>query len=65
MSSKNINKGTGAGGKNTNKNGLLFEKLTDLKSEYKVISENKYHNEIEFKKNIKFIESSKKIFLNI
>ena len=27
---KIINKGTGAGGANTNKNGLPYEKLTDL-----------------------------------
>ena len=35
---KNItNKGTGAGGANTNKNGLPYEEMTDLKTEYTVI----------------------------
>jgi len=31
------NKGTGAGGSNTNKNGLPYEEFTDLKSNYKTI----------------------------
>lgn len=57
------NKGTGAGGKNTNKNGLSFEKLTDLKTEYKVISNNKHHNVIQFhNQNKKLIESSQSNF---
>ena len=30
-----INKGTGAGGSNTNKNGLSYEEYTDLKDKYK------------------------------
>lgn len=44
-----VNRGTGAGGSNTNKNGLPYEALTDLKSEYTVISSDDKHS-----KNIKF-----------
>jgi len=44
-----INKGNGAGGCNTNKNGLSYEVLTDLNTEYTVISDNKYFKEIYFK----------------
>jgi len=32
MNSMEENKGTGAGGSNTNKNGLPYEEFTDLKS---------------------------------
>ena len=32
-----INKGTGAGGKNTNKNGLSYESLTNLDECYTII----------------------------
>ena len=46
-----INKGTGAGGKNTNKNGLSYEKLTDLSTEYKIIKNKSYGNKIRFKYN--------------
>jgi hypothetical protein len=35
---KIINKGTGAGGANTNKNGLKFEEVTDLKDRYESIT---------------------------
>ena len=50
---KIVNRGTGAGGSNTNKNGLSYEKLTDLKSEYNIQSANRHSNEIIFKKDHK------------
>ena len=38
MENLNIeNKGTGAGGSNTNKNGLPYEELTDLVNNYTII----------------------------
>lgn len=43
-----INKGTGAGGCNTNKNGLPYEKLTELKEEYKIINSEKHYKKIKF-----------------
>ena len=47
--SNKINRGTGAGGANTNKNGLSYEKLTELDTEFEILSKNKFHNEIKFK----------------
>lgn len=38
-SSNIMNRGTGAGGSNTNKNGLSYEDKTDLSTHYKIISE--------------------------
>lgn len=38
------NRGTGAGGANTNKNGLSYELLTELDSEYEKVSTTKYKN---------------------
>ena len=43
-----VNKGTGAGGANTNNNGLPFEELTDLHTEFQTISELKYSSLIRF-----------------
>lgn len=43
-----VNKGTGAGGANTNKNGLPYEELTDLKDCYTIIKRNRFSNEIRF-----------------
>ena len=43
-----INKGTGAGGANTNKNGLSYEDLTDLNTHIKVIKTNKNSTTIQF-----------------
>lgn len=43
-----INKGTHAGGANTNKNGLSYEKLTDLETEYSIIKKEKHHKIIQF-----------------
>ena len=45
---KNKTKGAGAGGAQTNKNGLPYEELTDLKTEYTIVSTNKYCNHIKF-----------------
>ena len=57
MTDKIINRGTGAGGARTNQNGLPYEKITDLSTEYEIISDNE--NRI-----IKFKNSSKN-FINI
>ena len=46
---KTKNKGTGAGGLKTNANGLPYEKLTDLSTEYSECQSYKYHNIIKFK----------------
>tara|TARA_Y100000816_G_scaffold291343_1_gene282428 strand:- start:1052 stop:1696 length:645 start_codon:yes stop_codon:yes gene_type:complete len=48
IKSKIINKGTGAGGSNTNKNGLPYEEITDLKTNYNVFEKNSYYNLIKF-----------------
>jgi hypothetical protein len=42
------NKGTGAGGCNTNKNGLPYEELTHLQTDYSIISKNIYSDNIHF-----------------
>ena len=42
------NKGTGAGGSNTNKNGLPYEDLTNLNTHIKVIKTNKNSTTIQF-----------------
>ena len=44
---KIINKGTNAGGKNTNANGLPFEKITEI-NEYNILEKDKYHYKIQF-----------------
>ena len=41
---KIANRGTGAGGANTNYNGLSYEELTDLKDKYKSCNLNKTDN---------------------
>lgn len=59
---KIINKGTGAGGANTNKNGLQFEEVADLKDRYESIqtSRNGIGSEVKFKGHLcTFIEVSK------
>jgi len=43
-----INKGTGAGGFSTNINGLPYEEITDLKTEYTVINDNRYYTTVRF-----------------
>ena len=53
--SKITNKGSGAGGSNTNKNGLPYEKITDLQTEYNIIETHNNHNIIQFgQNNLKF-----------
>lgn len=47
------NKGTGAGGANTNKNGIPYEKITDLKDEFTILEKNKFFSKIKFKNNEK------------
>jgi hypothetical protein len=57
---KIINKGTGAGGANTNKNGLQFEEVADLKDRYESIIRRKIGSEVKFKGHLStFIEVSK------
>ena len=41
-------KGTGAGGSRTNSNGLPYEALTELSTEYEIKSTHKYHSVIQF-----------------
>ena len=53
---KIINKGTGAGGANTNKNGLSYEKLTNLDDMFVIIEKKKYGNRIEYKKKYHMIQ---------
>ena len=58
------NKGTGAGGSNTNKNGLLYENQKDINTEYDIIDENKNYTIIKFKNyDKKFITGTKKQFM--
>ena len=47
---KVINKGTGAGGSNTNKNGLPYEELTDLNDCFSTIATMKHASKIIFNK---------------
>ena len=53
------NKGTGAGGLKTNENGLPYEELTDLVSEYTIVSREKYHSNIKFVQGDKIFKVSK------
>jgi hypothetical protein len=54
-----INKGLGAGGCNTNKNGLPYEEMTDLKDKYNILSKEKTHNIITFNGNNKQYKTCK------
>ena len=57
------NGGHGAGGINTNKNGLSYENLTDLNNCYTIIESNKYSDTIMFNQNNTiFIRSEKANF---
>jgi hypothetical protein len=60
VSTKKKNRGTGAGGANTNVNGLSYEDNTDLKVCYCEIEENKENNS----KKIKF-EGNTREFINV
>jgi hypothetical protein len=58
------NRGTGAGGAQTNKNGLPYEELTDLNTEYRIISKNKHYQTITFNENpdLSFIQTKQASF---
>ena len=57
------NKGTGAGGSNTNKNGLPYEELTDLHDRITILEENKYSSKIVFDKKSRKSIVNKKSFI--
>jgi len=62
IKTKLINKGTGAGGANTNINGLQFEEVADLKDRYESIqpSRNRIGSEVTFKGHLRtFIKVNK------
>lgn len=59
---QNKNKGTGAGGANTNRNGLSYEKMTDLSTEYKIIGRYCYHRKRYYGSVIRFKINKKKKF---
>lgn len=61
--SKQITKGHGAGGSNTNKNGLPYEEMTDLKSEYNIQSSDKHSIMIKFFNYDKIFKMSKQSHL--
>ena len=48
LNTKLTNRGTGAGGANTNKNGISYEELTNLNSEFNVLSNGKFAQKITF-----------------
>ena len=54
-----INKGTGAGGSKTNKNGLLYEELTDLDDRITIFQKSKYSNTIKFDNNGRYFIKTK------
>lgn len=57
---KLINKGTNAGGSNTNKNGLSYEEFTDISDCYNIIHKNKNYSLIKFNiSNMEFISVKK------
>lgn len=62
-----INKGTGAGGANTNANGLPYESMTDLSDRYNIINSNNDNIDIKFDNSEKtFVKPSKKgVFLSM
>ena len=53
------NRGTGAGGSNTNKNGLPYEELTDLNDRLTIIKKNKFCDIIKFNGNEKLFSKTK------
>ena len=54
-----INRGTGAGGANTNKNGLPYEEMTDLRDKYTVIEKRLHYDIIQFNGTVKQHKSCK------
>jgi hypothetical protein len=53
------NRGTGAGGKNTNKNGLPYEYITELSTEYDIINKYPFYSLISFKTSEKLFKYTK------
>tara|TARA_Y100000591_G_C21774263_1_gene667322 strand:- start:598 stop:1233 length:636 start_codon:yes stop_codon:yes gene_type:complete len=53
------NKGTGAGGVNTNKNGIPYEEITDLDDKIIIIKQNKFSKTIQFVGNKKTLIKTK------
>lgn len=53
------NRGTGGGGSNTNKNGLSYESLTDLRDRIHIIQEDRYSCEIRFDNHTKTFTRTK------
>tara|TARA_B100000497_G_C7682277_1_gene412891 strand:- start:13 stop:585 length:573 start_codon:yes stop_codon:yes gene_type:complete len=60
---QSLNKGTGAGGSNTNKNGLPYEKLTDLDDKIKTLQQNKNFSIINFNNTSKSLVLTKQSHL--
>jgi len=57
---KIVNRGTGAGGGNTNKNGLSYEEITDLLTEFETVGTKNSCNIIQFNgSDIKFVHACK------
>ena len=58
------NKGTGAGGANTNANGLPFEEVSQVSNsdEYNIQAEHTYYKVVDFGRNVKFITGKKNKF---
>ena len=54
-----VNRGTGAGGANTNLNGLSFEQLTDLITLFTIQESGKFHRTIKFPGNDRVFEIAK------
>ena len=57
------NKGTGAGGSNTNKNGLSYEKNTDLSDKITTLNDFKTSSEIKFNNTEKIFKKTKQSYL--
>lgn len=53
------NKGTGAGGSNTNKNGLPYEKLTELDNRITIVEKAKFSSKIKFEHNSQIFVKTK------
>jgi len=53
------NKGTGAGGSNTNKNGLPYEKLTELDNRITIVEKSKFSSKIKFEHNSRIFVKTK------
>lgn len=54
-----VDRNIGAGGYKTNKNGLIYEELTELNSEYKILSSDKHSKNICFSSSNKILKTTK------